>query len=75
MRVIDITLSEEQTADVERKDAIYYLMFWNYTGFDNVRISSDGRKDMIAYYCNDNNNREYVIGAVKRGPSEYSFHS
>ena len=75
MRVIDITLSEEQTADVERKDAIYYLMFWNYTGFDNVRISSDGRKDMIAYYDNNNDNRKYVIGAIKRGEGEYSFHS
>ena len=75
MRTINLTLTHEQASSNERATAIAYLISWNMDNYNMIRLSSDGPNDMIAYYSNSHNDNIYVIGAVKRGDGEYSFHS
>ena len=82
MRTIHLTINMDDfdyANNPQLFNALGYLSTWCNDTYDHVNIypdSSCGKHSMIAYYCNENKETKYVIGAVwSEKEQSYSFHS
>lgn len=80
MRLLKLDISKDmlmdmaaQTDYIQLMDAIGYLSTWNMD-YPVVDIFADGDTDLVAIYCDDYGERQYVIGAVWHG-DHFGYHS